>query len=195
MVEHQKYSNKPVCKPVSFVGTGLQTGALANITLKTGIDHQAVYFVRKEIDPAGLLIDTSLNDLANFTLPDAIIRQYGVTERAIKQLKTVLRASHNSHVSINVDQAEISVVEGSSRVFARTILGVTDKYLNTSEHGGWIKRPIAVTLGDECEILLPHPVPLISMFIECVGTIIFLKCYSNKMQNDEHYGMPALTLS
>ncbi|MFV2058703.1 MAG: UDP-3-O-acyl-N-acetylglucosamine deacetylase [Thiohalomonadales bacterium] len=175
------HSNSILRKPVSFVNFGMHSRDNKKFTIKPGLDDHGVYFFREGVATNDHIIDTGLGDLSDFTLSKNASCQHGVSGATIASLKLALNSSQVKYVKIDMRSSQVSVANGSSGPFAKTVRGTISQYLELSEPGGWMKQPIAVRYGEECSLLLPHPLPKISITIEGLGTVVFLRCSNENL--------------
>ena len=181
------YTNKH--KPVSFVSTGLQSSAAATVTVKPGLDCHGVYFFREDVETNEQIIDMSRFPLPRFTLSFDIANHYGLSAKTIENVRSALSASHPHNVKIETKLSKVSVENSRNGIFATTIRSAIDKYFETSQRSGWMKQPLAVTYGEEYSLLLPHPVPKITINIEKLGKVVFLQCYSSELTTDSYFSI------
>jgi len=144
-----------VKEQISFKGIGLHSGVDTNITIKPAEADSGIVFRR--IDKSGNNeIKALYSSVVNTQLGTTIANQYGVVVKTIEHFMFALFACGVDNATIELDNEEVPIMDGSAAPFIDTIkkAGLLEqkcakKYLQ-------IAKPVEVVDGDKSIKLLPH---------------------------------------
>jgi len=187
MDTNYKYHRTTVREPVSFIGIGLHTGQLTTVSLKPSVDEKGIYFVRTDVPAGQGVIDACWYNVSNTTLSTNLSNEFGISIATVEHLMSALIACGIDNVRIEVDGAEIPIMDGSAEVFVEIIRNGGKSYLKAPKQGIWIEQPIVVNDGDKFAMLMPHSVPRVSMCIDFPDTAIGAQCYSVTLQDESYF--------
>lgn len=166
MDTNHRFYNSTIREPLSFTGKGMHTGGIVNVTLLPSYENQGVYFVRNDVDPARNIIYTSFQNVSDSKHSTYLSNQYGVAVFTIEYLLAALSVCRIDNVRIEIDSAEVPLTAGGAKDFVTAIHRVGVAYLHTSKQAIWINEPIAVRHGTKGAILIPNPVPRVTVRVD-----------------------------
>ena len=144
--------NFSIQKPISFSGVGLHSGVNTNITLKPSEESSGIFFNRTDLGkiiPARWDHVVSTKFSTNLGLND-------IEVKTVEHLLSALAGLHINNCEILIDNLEVPILDGSSKIFVDEILksGLKEQtnYQNILE----IKRPVKFECDYGFAELLPN---------------------------------------
>ena len=144
--------NFSIQKPISFSGVGLHSGVNTNITLKPSEENSGIFFNRTDLGkiiPARWDHVVSTKFSTNLGLND-------IEVKTVEHLLSALAGLHINNCEILIDNLEVPILDGSSKIFVDEILksGLKEQtnYQNILE----IKRPVKFECDYGFAELLPN---------------------------------------
>jgi len=144
--------NFSIQKPISFSGVGLHSGVNTNITLKPSEENSGIFFNRTDLGkiiPARWDHVVSTKFSTNLGLND-------IEVKTVEHLLSALAGLHINNCEILIDNLEVPILDGSSKIFVDEILksGLKEQtnYQNILE----IKRPVRFECDYGFAELLPN---------------------------------------
>ena len=172
---------------VSFVGVGLHTGEVSQLTLKPSLDSRGIYFIRKDVKAGNNIIDANWQNVSDTRLSTNLSNTDGVSVCTVEHLMSALSACGIDNIRIELDGPEVPIMDGSAEAFVSTIRSVGVSYLSLPKQGIWITQPVVVTDGDKYAMLLPHSVPRMTVCIDFPNSVIGSQCYSVSLESDNYF--------
>lgn len=140
---------------VSCAGTGLHSGADVKFTIRPATANTGVIFVRTDVEnPEEAVIPALFGQVCQVTFCTTIGNQFGHTVGTIEHLMAALAGMGVDNAIIEIDGAEVPVLDGSSCEFVRLIENVGLQDLPELRRMLRITKPIRVEDGDKfCELM------------------------------------------
>src|SRR6056300_1409209 len=110
--------NFSIQKPISFSGVGLHSGVNTNITLKPSEENSGIFFNRTDLGkiiPARWDHVVSTKFSTNLGLND-------IEVKTVEHLLSALAGLHINNCEILIDNLEVPILDGSSKIFVDEIL-------------------------------------------------------------------------
>ena len=104
-------------KPISFSGVGLHSGVNSNITLKPSKVNTGIYFNRIDKDK---IILAQWNNVIS-TKFSTNIGKDDVEVKTVEHLLSALAGLHINNCEISIDNIEVPILDGSSKIFVEEI--------------------------------------------------------------------------
>ena len=123
---------------VSFSGIGLHSGLHANVTIKPSPQNSGVIFKRidkNEVIPAKW-------DHVISTKFSTNIGKNEIEVKTVEHLLSALAGLHINNCEILIDNCEVPILDGSSKIFVESILNAGLKEQSLSQNILEIKRPV-----------------------------------------------------
>jgi UDP-3-O-[3-hydroxymyristoyl] N-acetylglucosamine deacetylase len=107
--------------PVEISGIGLHSGKIVNLVLRPARAGQGVVFIRTDITDKNNIIPALWNYVVDTQLCTVIGNTDGVRAGTIEHLMSALRGCGIDNVTIEIDAAEVPVMDGSAMPFVELI--------------------------------------------------------------------------
>ena len=128
-----KIYQQTLSKPVNFEGIGLHSGKLAKITVKPGLADQGVIFKRIDIKKDNL-IKANYKNVSTAKLCTTLENQSGVKVSTVEHLLAALYIAEIDNAIIEINNEEVPILDGSSKVFLKELNKIKLKELNKKEN-------------------------------------------------------------
>lgn len=114
---------------ISFSGIGIHSGLSANIIISPANDNQGISFIRTDVD-------RKISVLANFknvssTIRSTNLKYKNIEIHTVEHLLAALYYAKIDNATIEIDNLEVPILDGSSDDFVKEIKKVGIKQLNT----------------------------------------------------------------
>ena len=168
---------------VGFQGTGLHTGRPVRLTLHPApVDHGIVF--RRTDAPLWQSRVPARWDLVEISpLCTRLVNKSGVSVSTIEHLMAALAGLGVNNALIDIDNAEVPILDGSAAPFVRGILSRGLVAQDAPARAIRVLRPIEVRDGDAVARLLPSNEMVIDFEIEFAETAIGRQTRSLNMRN------------
>ena len=144
--------NFSIQKPISFSGVGLHSGVNTNITLKPSEENSGIFFNRTDL---GKIIPARWDNVVS-TKFSTNLGLNDIEVKTVEHLLSALAGLHINNCEILIDNLEVPILDGSSKIFVDEILksGLKEQtnYQNILE----IKRPVKFECDYGFAELLPN---------------------------------------
>ncbi|NJM28492.1 MAG: UDP-3-O-acyl-N-acetylglucosamine deacetylase [Pseudanabaena sp. RU_4_16] len=147
MVSQQTISN-----PFSLSGVGLHSGAQATVTVSPAQPNAGRYFVYQ-----GHIIPASLETVGE-TILSTQLKAGGASVRTVEHLLAALWGMEIDNAQIDIDSAEIPILDGSARPWVEAIASVGTEVQPEPRHIVALGEVVSVQQGDAFAIALPSDV-------------------------------------
>ncbi len=134
-----KIYQQTLSNSVNFEGIGLHSGKLAKITVKPGLADQGIIFKRIDIKKDNL-IKANYKNVSTAKLCTTLENQSGVKVSTVEHLLAALYIAEIDNAIIEINNEEVPILDGSSKVFLKELkktklkeLNKKRKYLKTLE--------------------------------------------------------------
>ena len=107
-------------KTISFSGVGLHSGSISNIKLVPAKDNEGINF--KRIDLAtNNVIKANFNNVSSAKLCTTLENSFGKTVSTVEHLMAAFYIAGVDNVTIEIDNSEVPIMDGSSKDFVELI--------------------------------------------------------------------------
>jgi UDP-3-O-[3-hydroxymyristoyl] N-acetylglucosamine deacetylase len=144
--------NFSIQKPISFSGVGLHSGVKTNIILKPSEENTGIFFNRTDLGkiiPARWDHVVSTKFSTNLGLND-------IEVKTVEHLLSALAGLHINNCEILIDNLEVPILDGSSKIFVDEILKSGLKEQINNQNILEIKRPVKFECDYGFAELLPN---------------------------------------
>ncbi|NNL73307.1 MAG: UDP-3-O-acyl-N-acetylglucosamine deacetylase [Silicimonas sp.] len=141
---------------VSFTGIGLHTGRAVRMTIHPASAEYGIWFRRTDIDDnRDTLIAARWDRVTDTQLNTRIENADGVGVSTIEHVMAALAGCGVHNVLIEIDGAEVPLLDGSSKAFVSAILSRGLRRLDAPVRAIRILKPVTVRQGDAHATLMP----------------------------------------
>ena len=170
---------------VSCCGVGLHSGRTANLTIKPALADAGISFTRTDIDKS-ISISAHMDKVVDTRLATTIGNQ-GVTVSTTEHLLAALRSSGIDNVDIEVDSAEVPIMDGSAEPFIKLLRRAGKIRQDKLRKILRITKPIHYSDGDCTISITPYNGFRISGEIRFDDTLIKTQKYSLDLTTESFY--------
>jgi UDP-3-O-[3-hydroxymyristoyl] N-acetylglucosamine deacetylase len=146
---------RTVAKTVSTIGVGLHKGEKVTLTLRPAPDNTGIMFRRVDLKP---IVDFKVTPemVGDTVMCTCLINKQGVRLSTTEHLMAAIAGLGIDNLIIDVDSAEIPIMDGSANPFVYLLLeaGVSEQKL--AKKFIRIKRTVRVEDGDKWAEIRPH---------------------------------------
>ncbi len=168
---------------IAITGIGLHSGKPVHMVLHpAGADH-GIVFKRVDQDEGTNLVPALYNSVVDTRMCTLIANEHGARIGTIEHIMAALRACNVDNVLIDIDAAEVPIMDGSSKDFVEAIEAVGLKRQSKPRRAIQILKHITVKDGDKEVHLSPSMVPVYAGRIEFPHTAIGTQEYELKLIN------------
>jgi len=114
-------TQKTLKKPVSFSGIALHSGLNVNVVIKPSIPNSGIVFKRVDHKSNNLVYPNFMN-VSNTSLNTTIENEFGVKVSTIEHLMGALFGMGIDNATIEIDNEEVPILDGSAKVFIEKIV-------------------------------------------------------------------------
>lgn len=168
---------------VEMSGTGLHSGKTVSLRLIPALADHGIVFKRVDLEDGKNIIPAEYDRVVDTRLCTLIANEYGARVGTIEHLMAALRGCGIDNVMIELDAAEVPVMDGSSKPFIDAIDTVGLKAQSQPRRAIKILKDIVVKDGDKQVRLSPSNVPTFSGRIDFAHKDIGTQTYSLKLVN------------
>lgn len=142
---------------IQLTGVGVHSGKPSNLVLHPAKAGSGITFLRKAEDGnIDQLIPAHVKNVGDTRLCTVLGDPKGLSVGTVEHLMAALRGMSIDNVLIEIDAAEVPVMDGSSRVFVDAIRRVGVKKLNAPRRYIRVLRPVEASHGMAHAVLRPH---------------------------------------
>lgn len=145
--QQQTIKNKVKC-----TGVGLHSGQPVQMTLKPADADTGILFKRKDLErkgpPGSEWVLARFDQVGDTSLGTSLINKHGNTIGTVEHLMAALKGCGVDNVIVELDGAEVPIMDGSSGPFVFLIECAGVRELPKSRQFIKIKRPISIDDGD-----------------------------------------------
>jgi UDP-3-O-[3-hydroxymyristoyl] N-acetylglucosamine deacetylase len=145
-----------VGSPVVLHGEGIHSGASAVVTLRPAEADAGIMFRRYDEDGASTDILASYRALTNATLCTALGSESGTSVATVEHLLAAIHGLHIDNLIIEIDGAEVPIMDGSSAAFIEAIDSAGIRELDEPRRFIRVLKTIQVQDGRSWGELRPH---------------------------------------
>lgn len=137
-----------------MTGVGLHSGKKVSMTLRPALPNAGIVFVRKDISPP-VSIHSSASLVHDTLLCTALVNQGGVRVATVEHLMAALHAMGIDNLVIELDAAEVPVLDGSAHPFLYLLLTAGVAEQSALKKFIQVKQTVRVEDGDKWAELSP----------------------------------------
>ena len=183
------YSLKPnqhtLKQKISCCGVGLHSGRTANLTMKPApVDH-GIRFFRTDLGD-NVWVKAHMDKVVDTQLATTI-GQNGVTVSTTEHLLAALRSSGIDNANIELDSAEVPIMDGSAEPFIKLLKSAGKRKQNGFRKLLKITKPITYKNGDSFITVTPYDGFKITGKISFDDSLIKTQEYSIEINSDRFY--------
>ena len=172
-----------VKSPIEMSGIGLHSGKTVSLRILPAAADHGVVFKRVDLADGTNIIPASFDRVVDTRLCTLIANEFGAKVGTIEHLMAALRGCGIDNALVELDAAEVPVMDGSSRQFVEAIDTVGAKAQSKPRRAIKILKDITVKDGDKMVRLSPSNVPVYAGRIEFTHASIGAQEYSLKLVN------------
>lgn len=140
---------------IKVTGVGLHSGNKVTLTLRPAAANTGVIYCRTDLNPP-VEFPANANLVRDTMLCTALINDEGVRVSTVEHLNAALAALGIDNVIVEVDAAEIPIMDGSASPFIYLLLDAGIEEQNAAKKFIRVKQKICVEDGDKWAELTPH---------------------------------------
>jgi UDP-3-O-[3-hydroxymyristoyl] N-acetylglucosamine deacetylase len=140
---------------IAFVGIGLHSGERVSMILRPAAAGQGIALIRRDLPSAEQRFNLHWETVRDSTLCTAIGNAFGHQVSTVEHLLSALAALAIDNVTIELDGAEIPIMDGSALPFVDALEKVGVRSLGARRDVIVIRRPIRIQQGASWAELLP----------------------------------------
>lgn len=152
--------------PLSFDGVGLHSGARTRLTVVPAPASHGVVFRRTDVTDACNTIPARWDNVRQSPLCTRLVNQDGVSVSTVEHIMAALVGCGIHNAVVEIDGPEVPILDGSSAVFVRGILGTGIERQDAPVRALRVLKPVEVRKGQAIARLSPHETLLIEFNIE-----------------------------
>ena len=170
---------------ISCCGVGLHSGRTANLTIKPAPANNGIRFFRIDMGK-NVIVNAHMDKVVDTRLATTI-GQNGITVSTTEHLLAALRSSDIDNADIEVDSAEVPIMDGSAEPFIRLLKNTGKTKQNKLRKILRITKPIDYNDGDSRISVTPYSGFKITGEISFDDTLIKTQKYSLEITGDRFY--------
>ncbi len=116
-------TQKTIKNTVSFNGVALHSGLNVNVNLKPAEPNSGIVFKRTDLNKNNLVYPSFLN-VTNTSLNTTIENEFGIKVSTIEHLMGALFGLGIDNVTVEIDNEEVPILDGSAKIFIEKIISV-----------------------------------------------------------------------
>jgi UDP-3-O-[3-hydroxymyristoyl] N-acetylglucosamine deacetylase len=128
----QKTYQTTIAKKVCFKGNGLHTGRISNLTILPGIVDQGIIFKRTDKHENNQII-ANYKNVTSAKLCTTLENQYGAKVSTVEHLLASLYILGIDNVTVEIDNEEVPIMDGSAKDFLDILKKVEIKILTAKK--------------------------------------------------------------
>ncbi len=164
-------TQKTIKNNISFSGVALHSGVNVNVNLKPAAPNSGIVFKRVDLNENNLVYPNFLN-VTNTSLNTTIENEFGIKVSTIEHLMGALFGLGIDNVTVEIDNEEVPILDGSAKKFIKKIISVglevsnapikiikINKEIEFSEENRFISiAPSTLSLDIDFELQYQNPV-------------------------------------
>ncbi len=168
---------------IEISGVGLHSGRTVRMTLRPAPADHGVVFKRVDLEEGHNIIPAIYDRVTDTRLCTVITNEYGASVGTIEHLMAALRGCGIDNVLVELNAAEVPIMDGSSKPFVDAIDAMGMKEQSQPRRGIKILKDVVVQDGDKMVRLSPSSVPMFSGRIQFPHIDIGTQDFSLKLVN------------
>ncbi len=168
---------------IKLEGIGLHSGRVVSMVLRPAAIDAGIVFKRTDLPEGQNVIPALWDKVINTRLCTVIGNEHGASVGTIEHLMAALRGCGIDNVLVEIDAAEVPILDGSSKIFVEAIDAAGISAQSAPRRAIRILKEIVVRDGDKEVRLSPSIVPSFSGRIEFAHSHIGTQQYGLKLVN------------
>ncbi len=152
-------NQKTLNSNVEFEGVGLHSGKTVKLIIKPAAPNTGIIFKRVDIKNNNLLYP-NFNNVTNTSLNTTISNEHGLKVSTIEHLMGALFGLGIDNATIEIDNEEVPILDGSAKIFVEKILKTGIKFSKVPIKIIKIKKKIELIDGDRFITIEPSKLSL-----------------------------------
>lgn len=165
---------------ITALGVGLHKGKKVRLTLRPAPVNTGIIFRRVDLQPH-VDIPATPEAVGETTLCTCLVNEEGVQVSTVEHLLSALAALGIDNLIVEVDSAEIPIMDGSALPFVYLLQSVGIQIQNSAKRFIRITQPIRIDEGDKWAELLPYEGFKVNFTIEFNHPVILNTCQTMSM--------------
>ncbi len=124
-----KIYQQTILTPVSFSGVGLHTGKSSTLTILPGKEDEGIVFKRVDIKDNNK-IKANFKNVSSAKLCTTLENKFGIKVSTVEHLLAALYIAEIDNAIIEINNEEVPIMDGSSKVFLDELRKIKKKELN-----------------------------------------------------------------
>ncbi|MAV06062.1 MAG: UDP-3-O-[3-hydroxymyristoyl] N-acetylglucosamine deacetylase [Candidatus Pelagibacter sp.] len=141
-----KLNQTTIQKPILFSGVGLHSGQIANVKLIPAIDNEGITFKRVDLKKNNI-IKAIYNNVSSAKLCTTLKNSFGNEVSTVEHLMAAFYISGVDNITVEIDNNEVPIMDGSSKDFINLIENVGLKQLQTKRKYLKILKKVQLSQG------------------------------------------------
>ena len=141
-----KLNQTTIQKPILFSGVGLHSGQIANVKLIPAIDNEGITFKRVDLKKNNI-IKAIYNNVSSAKLCTTLKNSFGNEVSTVEHLMAAFFISGVHNITLEIDNNEVPIMDGSSKDFINLIENVGLKQLQTKRKYLKILKKVQLSQG------------------------------------------------
>ena len=141
-----KLNQTTIQKPILFSGVGLHSGQIANVKLIPAIDNEGITFKRVDLKKNNI-IKAIYNNVSSAKLCTTLKNSFGNEVSTVEHLMAAFFISGVHNITLEIDNNEVPIMDGSSKDFINLIENVGLKKLQTKRKYLKILKKVQLSQG------------------------------------------------
>jgi len=134
--------------PATFSGIGLHSGAPATMTIHPASAEYGIWFRRTDVQGADALVPARWDAVSPTRLCTRLVNRAGVAVSTVEHVMAALAGCGIHNALIEIDAAEVPILDGSAAPFVEGILKRGIRRLSAPARAVRILEPVEVREGD-----------------------------------------------
>lgn len=174
---------RTLAAPVTLTGVGLHSGTPVTMVLKPAGVDAGICFIRTDVQGQNNRIPAKWDRVVDTRLCTVLANEAGVSVGTIEHLMAALRGTEITNLEIELNGAEVPIMDGSSAVFVDAIDRVGTAVQDAPVYMIKVLSPITVQDGDKQVRLTPASCASYAGSIDFAHAVIGQQDYAVEMLN------------
>ncbi len=158
--------------PFALAGIGVHSGQLVNIIVLPAAANAGITFVRTDVTAQDNTIPAHYANVTNASFCTVITNAQGIGVSTVEHLMAALRGAGIDNATIEIDAAEMPILDGSAAPYIAEIERIGTLAQNAPRRMIRVLRDVTVEMGDATATLAPSEDSEFEFMIDYPDTII-----------------------
>ncbi len=150
-----KIYQQTIASPISLEGIGLHSGKKSKITILPGKDNQGIIFRRIDLNKNNIVLANFAN-VSSAKLCTTLENEHGVKVSTVEHLLAALYIAEIDNVTIDIDNVEVPIMDGSAKNFLEILKKTNIKILSKKRKYLKIINKVELKDGSRQMYIEPH---------------------------------------